>query len=584
MGFLSWLGISPRDAPHLPEITDNVRDSGQTFVFGRADSGERVDEKSAMQIATVYACVRLLAESVAGLPLHLYRFTDTSENGKEKAKDHPLYRLLYMLPNPEMTSFSFREVMMTHLLLWGNCYAQIIRDGKNGILGLYPLLPENVEVDRDEKGEIYYIYHAYTDEIPGENNKDIYFRRDEIFHVPGLGFNGLVGFSPIAMMKNALGTTLAVEKYGSAFFKNGAQPSGVLEHPGVLKDPAKIRENWSDVYGGANNAHKVAVLEEGMQYKAISLPPEDSQFLSTRQFGVNEICRIFRVPPHMVQDLEHATFSNIEHQSIDFVMHTLMPWLVRFEQAIIKDLLLPEEQEQYFPKFNVDGLLRGDYQSRMQGYATGISNGFMSPNDCRALENLDLIPAEKGGDDYYLNGGYVKLQDAGMRVTQSTSAPNPDQKEEPDTEEQQTDEKPEKGDELILEKKTKQKPYKYENFFFFFIFWGKKPKGGNFFFFLRNLFFFFPFNKEGKKRGNCFFFPARREGETFFFFFKKKPNPGGGVMKNKKKKRKLGKEKRGGEPPPQTKQGRGAPPPKKKMRGGGCAGRTREGKGGGKKL
>ena len=442
MGFLSWLGISPRDAPALPEITDNVRDSGQTFVFGRADSGERVDEKSAMQIATVYACVRLLAESVAGLPLHLYRFTDDAENGKEKAKAHPLYRLLYILPNPEMTSFSFREVMMTHLLLWGNCYAQIIRDGKNGILGLYPLLPENVEVDRDEKGEIYYIYHAYTDETPGETNKDIFFRKDEIFHVPGLGFNGLVGFSPIAMMKNALGTTLAVEKYGSAFFRNGAQPSGVLEHPGVLKNPEKIRENWSDVYGGANNAHKVAVLEEGMQYKAISLPPEDSQFLSTRQFGVNEICRIFRVPPHMVQDLEHATFSNIEHQSIDFVMHTLMPWLVRFEQAIIKDLLLPEEQEQYFPKFNVDGLLRGDYQSRMQGYATGISNGFLSPNDIHRLENMDLIPSEKGGDDYYLNGGYVKLQDAGKQVTQPAGGQPPGQKQEPDTQEQ-PEEKPE---------------------------------------------------------------------------------------------------------------------------------------------
>ena len=302
---------------------------------------------------------------------------------------------------------------MTHLLLWGNSYAQIIRDGKNNVLALYPLMPEYVETDRDEKGQIYYIYHAYTDEVPGEKNKDIYFRYDEIFHVPGLGFNGLVGFSPIAMMKNSLGTTLAVEKYGSAFFKNGAQPSGVLEHPGVLKNPEKIRENWSDVYGGANNAHKVAVLEEGMQYKAISLPPEDSQFLSTRQFGVNEICRIFRVPPHMVQDLEHATFSNIEHQSIDFVVHTLTPWLVRFEQAIIKDLLLPDEQDEYFPKFNVDGLLRGDYQSRMQVYATGISNGFLSPNDIHRLENMDLIPAEKGGDDYYLNGGYVKLEDAG---------------------------------------------------------------------------------------------------------------------------------------------------------------------------
>ena len=415
MGFLNWLGLSPRDAPALPEITDNVRDSGQTFVFGRADSGERVDEKSAMQIATVYACVRLLAETVAGLPLHLYRFTDDSETEKVRARDHPLYRLLYRQPNPEMTSFSFRETMMVQLLLWGNAYAQIIRDGKNNILSLYPLMPDSVEVDRDEKGRIYYIYHAYSDEVPGNINKDIYFRYDEIFHVPGLGFNGLVGFSPIAMMKNSLGTTLAVEKYGSAFFKNGAQPSGVLEHPGVLKDPSKIRENWTQVYGGANNAHKIAVLEEGMQYKPISLPPEDSQFLSTRQFGVEEICRIFRVPPHMVQDLEHATFSNIEHQSIDFVVHTLTPWMVRFEQAIVKDLLLPEEQDTYFPKFNVDGLLRGDYQSRMQGYATGISNGFLSPNDIHRLENMDLIPAEKGGDDYYLNGGYVKLEDAGKQ-------------------------------------------------------------------------------------------------------------------------------------------------------------------------
>ena len=430
MGMLERLGIrSPRDKPALPNIKNDVRDSGQLFTFGRADSGERVDERSAMQIATVYACVRLLAETVAGLPLHLFRFMNASETGKEKAKDHPLYKILYRQPNPEMTSFTFRETMMTHMLLWGNAYAQIIRDGKNGILGLYPLLPENMEVDRDEHGEIYYIYHAYTDEKPGENNRDIYFRNDEIFHVPGLGFNGLVGFSPIAMMKNALGTTLAVEKYGSSFFRNGAQPSGVLEHPGVLKDPSKIRENWSDVYGGANNAHKVAVLEEGMAYKPISLPPEDSQFLSTRQFGVNEICRIFRVPPHMVQDLEHATFSNIEHQSIDFVVHTLTPWLVRFEQAIVKDLLLEDEQDFYFPKFNVDGLLRGDYQSRMQGYATGISNGFMSPNDIRDLEGFDRIPEDKGGSDYYLNGGYVKLEDAGKQVGQR---PEPEKKEEGD--------------------------------------------------------------------------------------------------------------------------------------------------------
>jgi len=248
----------------LPDVQNNVRDSGQTFFFGRSLSGEKVDEKTAMEIVTVYACVRLLADSVAQLPLHLYRMTDENA-GKEKARDHPLYKILYRQANPEMSSYSFWETAMTHLLLWGNFYAQIVREGKNGVLGLYPLLPEYVEVDRLESGDIYYTYHAYTDEKPGEHGQDILFQRDEILHIPGLGFNGLVGFSPIAMMKNALGTVLAVDKYGAAFFKNGAQPSGVLEHPGVLKDPQKIRENWMTAYGGSGNAHKVAVLEEGVR-------------------------------------------------------------------------------------------------------------------------------------------------------------------------------------------------------------------------------------------------------------------------------------------------------------------------------
>ena len=461
MGFWEWMGFeNPRDSPKteqpkegLPQVTDNVRDSGQTFVFGRSNAGEQVDEKAAMQIPTVYACVRLLAESIAALPLHLYRVTDDNGN-KEKARDHPLYKILYRQPNPEMTSFVFWETLMTHLLLWGNAYAQIVRDGKNTVLGLYPLLPENVEVDRDESGELYYIYHAYTDEVPGEQNKDLYFRRDEIFHVPGLGFNGLIGFSPIAMMKNSLGTSIAVDKYGSSFFKNGAQPSGVLEHPGVVKDPNRIRDSWEAAYGGASNAHRVAVLEEGMAYKPISLPPEDSQFLETKQFSVTEICRIFRVPPHLVADLSRATFSNIEYQSLNFVMHSLTPWLVRIEQGIIKDLLLEEEQDTYFPKFNVDGLLRGDYQSRMNGYATGISNGFLSPNDVHRLENMDLIPAEEGGDDYYLNGGYVKLKDAGVAQQNKAAAvqqnqpkeTQPDPEEEPDSDNRLSESKKDRVD------------------------------------------------------------------------------------------------------------------------------------------
>lgn len=443
MGFRDWIGgRHPRDAPgditkkahlteKLPDIRDNVRDSSSLFAFGRADSGENVNERSAMQIATVYACVRLLAESVAALPLHLYK---VAEDGKSKVKaiDHPLYKILYRSPNPEMTAFSIRETAMTHLLLWGNSYCQIIRDGKNEVLALYPLLPENMEIDRNEKGEIYYIYHAYTDEKPGESGKDIIFRRDEILHIPGLGFNGLVGFSPIAMMKNALGSSISVEKYGSSFFKNGAQPSGVLETPGVLKDPARIRENWEEVYGGASNAHRVAVLEEGVSYKPISLPPEDSQFLSTRQFDVEQICRIFRVPPHMVQDLSHATFSNIEHQSIDFVQHTLTPWLVRIEQSIIKDVLLEDEKDLYYPKFNVDGLLRGDYQSRMNGYATGINNGFMCANDIRRLENLDLIPDEEGGNIFMVNGTMTPLKSCGASYGVDEGRENQEQEKKPE--------------------------------------------------------------------------------------------------------------------------------------------------------
>ena len=431
MGFMNWLGFgNPRDAPALPDVRDNVRDSGTLFVFGRANSGEQVDEKSAMQIATVYACVRLLAESVAQLPLHLYRVT--GDDGQEKAKNHPLYRILYREPNPEMTSFSFWEAVMTHLLLWGNAYAQVVRDGKNSILGLYPLLPENVEIDRTEKGELYYIYHAYTDEVPGETNKDIIFRRDEILHIPGLGFNGLVGFSPIAMMKNALGTTIAVEKYGSSFFKNNGQPLGVLEHPGVLKDPQKIRDNWMDTYGGPNNAHKIALLEEGMTYKPISLPPEDSQFLSTREFGVEEICRIFRVPPHMVQDLKRATFSNIEHQAIDYVVHTLDPWLVRIEKAIVKDLLVEEEKDDYFPKFNVDGLLRGDYKSRMDGYSVGISTGIISPNEARQKENMPPLPEDEGGDYHIVNGTFIRLKDVGQQYGVQTGGQDSDPETNPE--------------------------------------------------------------------------------------------------------------------------------------------------------
>ena len=348
---------------------------------------------------------------MAGLPLHFYRYTDNG--GKEKAADHPLYFLLHDEPNPEMTSFVFRETLMTHLLLWGNAYSQIIRNGKGEVIALYPLMPDRMNVERDSKGQLYYEYTVGMDDAPTVKGSTVVLPPTEVLHIPGLGFDGLVGYSPIAMAKNAIGMAIACEEYGAKFFANGAQPSGVLEHPGTLKDPSRVRESWQSTFGGSHNANKVAVLEEGMKYTPISISPEQAQFLETRKFQINEIARIFRVPPHMVGDLEKSSFSNIEQQSLEFVKYTLDPWVSRWEQSMARSLLTAEEKKKYFVKFNVDGLLRGDYQSRMNGYAVGRQNGWMSANDIRELENLDRIPEELGGDLYLINGNMMPLSMSG---------------------------------------------------------------------------------------------------------------------------------------------------------------------------
>ena len=385
--------------------------SAYSFYMGGSSSGKAVTERSAMQMTAVYSCVRILAEAIAGLPLHLYKHTENG--GKEKAIDHPLYLLLHDEPNPEMSSFVFRETLMTHLLLWGNAYAQIIRNGKGEVVALYPLMPNKMSVDRDEKGHLYYSYVRSQDEAPTMKGSTVILRPEDVLHVPGLGFDGLVGYSPIAMAKNAIGLAIATEEYGAKWFANGAAPSGVLEHPGTIKDPSRVREAWQSQFGGSSNSGKIAVLEEGMKYTPITISPEQAQFLETRKFQINEIARIFRVPPHMVGDLEKSSFSNIEQQSLEFVKYTLDPWVVRWEQSIMRRLLSPEEKRTYYVKFNLEGLLRGDYQSRMNGYAIGRQNGWMSANDIRELENLDRIPAEEGGDLYLINGNMLPLQRAG---------------------------------------------------------------------------------------------------------------------------------------------------------------------------
>lgn len=397
-----------RDAP---KVKDRTAGSSFAFFMGSSSAGKSVTERSAMQMTAVYACVRILSEAVAGLPLHFYRYKD--DGSKEKAIDNNLYYLLHDEPNPEMSSFVFRETLMTHLLLWGNAYAQIIRNGKGEVVALYPLMPNKMQVDRDESGKLYYTYTRSEGEPNTMQGSSVTLEPKDVLHIPGLGFDGLVGYSPIAMAKNAIGLAIATEEFGSKFFANGAAPSGVLEHPGTIKDPSRVREAWQSQFGGSGNSGKVAVLEEGMKYTPISISPEQAQFLETRKFQINEIARIFRVPPHMVGDLEKSSFSNIEQQSLEFVKYTLDPWVVRWEQSLSRSLLSEDEKKQYFFKFNLEGLLRGDYQSRMNGYAIARQNGWMSANDIRELEDLDKLSAEQGGDLYLVNGNMLPLNKAG---------------------------------------------------------------------------------------------------------------------------------------------------------------------------
>ena len=426
-----------RDKPGRRQTPQDAVSAAPTFSFGSSMSGKSVTPSSAIQVSAVYACVRVIAETIASLPLHIYEATDA---GSRKANELPLYRLLHDEPNTEMTSFIWREFMLSHLLLYGNSYCQILRSRRSRIVGLYPLLPDHMAVDRDTKGKLTYTYTT-------SEGRTVLLAPEDVLHIPGLGFDGVMGYSPIALEKAAIGLGIAAEEYGSKFFQNGARPSGILTHPNTVKDPASLRASWNAAYGGSSNASRVAVLEEGMTFVPLSMPNNEAQFLETRKFQVTEICRIFRVPPHMIGDLERATFSNIESQNISFAVHTIRPWLVRIEQAINKTLIPENEKDRYYVQFNIDGLMRGDYKSRMEGYAIARQNGWMSANDIRALENLNPISEEEGGNAYLVNGNMIPISLAGLGVllglaTQSEAEPA---EEEPATEETTVAE--EEGDE-----------------------------------------------------------------------------------------------------------------------------------------
>jgi HK97 family phage portal protein len=376
-----------------------------------------IDERNALAIPAVFACVRAISEDVAKLPIHVYRQTET---GKERLRNHPLARLVRGLPNPHMSWFDLASATTAHALTWGNGYVEIVRDGNNRPSELWPLEPDRVEVRRStvKPEEIVYVYND-----PALGKRRTIFDVD-VLHIKGLGYDGLVGYSVIGWARRSLALTAAAEKFGSSFFGNSSLPKGVLEHPGVLGDEAQknLRESWEKIHRGVGNYGRVAILEEGMKFNSITIPPDDAQFLETRQFQIPEICRWFRMPPHKIADLTRATFSNIEHSSIEYVGDTLLPWFVRWEQEIRRKCFTGGEGN-LFVEFVTAALLRGDLKSRYDAYAIGRQWGWLSPNDVREFENLN--PIESEGGEIYLVPANMANADVFAKAKEPQAPPTP---------------------------------------------------------------------------------------------------------------------------------------------------------------
>jgi len=346
------------------------------------DSGVEINETLALNLSAVYACVQVLAQTVGSLPLHVYQRTT---EGKNRAVTHPLYRLLHDAPNPEMTSMSWRQAMMLHMCLWGNHYSEIERNKKGEPVALWPITPWRVNLKRVDK---VLIYTVATD------NGVVTLPYGDVLHIKGLSCDGLVGLPPLRAAKEAIGLGLAAQKYAAKFFANDARPGGILEHPGQLSDEAaeRLRKSFEKTHEGLDNKFRVAVLEEGMKFNAVGVPPEDAQLLETRKFSVAEIARYFRMPLHKISDLDRSTNNNIEHQAIEFVTDTIRPWLVSMEQELVFKLFSGD----YFPEFLIEGLLRGDIKTRYEAYAIGRQWGWLSADDIRERENMNRLPNNQG--------------------------------------------------------------------------------------------------------------------------------------------------------------------------------------------
>jgi len=382
MGFLSFF-----DRFRGPNASGGDRSPWGDFFFepvsARTGSGMRVSPDSALRLAAVYACVRVLSESLASLPLVIYQ--RRADGGKDKVTDHWLYRLLAKRPNRFQNPFEWREMLQGHLALRGNAYNQIITNAKGEVVELMPLHPDRIRLELLPSGEYRY---RFTDRFGTES----VLPRGEVWHLRGLSSDGLIGMSPIELARENLGMALAAQDYGARFFANDAKPTGGwIEFPGSFKDSeAKkvFRESYQQAQSGANRG-KVLVLENGMKFHEVGVTNKDAQFLELRKFQITDVARLFRVPPHMIGDLDRATFSNIEQQSLEFVMHTMTPWAERWEASIESELLL--EGDDIEVEFDFANLMRGDAASRASYYQSGIQNGWLTRNEARIAENLNPL-------------------------------------------------------------------------------------------------------------------------------------------------------------------------------------------------
>ncbi len=397
----NWFRAFFKNLSTLARPSPQIKD-----VLGRllSKTGIAINPKNALQVTAVFACVRLLSESIASLPLCLYRKT---KSGKEKAADRIDYGVLHDVPNPETDSFQFWQAFVANMLIYGRGYAEVVRDAGGRVVQLWNITTPYVRIERNKQTEE--LEYAVT-----APNKDTFtLRKEQVFRVDWFSMDALNAFHPLELAQNAIGLNLASEEFAAAYFKNGAHVGGIVEYPDSFDDEAadRFRKSMREEYAGLSNSARLMFLEQGGKFQKITNTPEESQMLETRRFQVTEAARFYNVPPHMVGDLEHATFSNIEQMSLNYVIYTLRPYLVRIERAITAQLLTPAERAVIYPKFSVEALLRGDYKSRMDGYAQARQNGWMSANDIRELEDDDSIPAEEGGDAYLANGNLRSLKE-----------------------------------------------------------------------------------------------------------------------------------------------------------------------------